>query len=224
VGARVTSPDLASLVAATAVRIETAFEFAGSGVLVAPGQVLTCAHVVASAAHRSLPINVVHAGDCFRDEITLKALAPEPPSNGVIPSPYGWPDLAWLDVAGLTDHPWVELDTSTPALGDILLGYGHSETFQAGAPAGHRATYRVDGPVDTNVGKRWQLSAAQAAPGMSGTGLIYPATGRLFGLLTRTRAVDTNLGGWAVAAYPAITAHPRFAPLRNLNRFSTPRE
>ncbi|WP_346619577.1 tetratricopeptide repeat protein [Blastococcus montanus] len=199
-----------------AVRINTAEDFAGSGVLVAPGQVLTCAHVLAAAAQEGAAISVVYGGRTWAAQ--LRAMQPAPPTGGTLPSPYGWPDLAWLDVPGLTDHPWAELDTATPGRGEELVGYGFSEAFQAGVPAGQWGSYRVDGPVDTGVGQRWQLSAAQAAPGMSGTGLINPATGRLFGLLTRTRDADTDAGGWAVHAHPALTALPGFNDLLDLAR------
>ena len=210
--------DLSALLEHCVVRIEAAGRFKGSGVIVAPGQVLTCAHVVAAAVRDGETVTVVHGEVVL--PVVVRNHTPSGTSDGRVPDPYPWPDLAWLEVEDpRAEFPpaagvgGVELDVSPPRVGDVVLGRGFSEAFEKGVPSGHPAGFRVEGPVERPDGTRWQLTDAQAAPGMSGSPLLNTRTGRLLGLLTRSRDTETDLGGWAVHAWTGLVNGQGFADL-----------
>ncbi len=203
---------LGELLAGCAVAVHVGGTFKGSGVLVAGGEVLTCAHVVASAVRDGKTITVAHEGVAV--EGTVRHHTADSRASGQ--GPYSWPDLAWLEVPGLAGQPWVELDRVAPREDDELVGRGFSDQLEKNVPSRHPARYLIEGSVDREEGTRWQLKDAQVAPGMSGTGLANPRTGRLLGLLTRSRDTDTDLGGWAVHAHSALESDPGFADLLTL--------
>ena len=208
---------LAELLEACFVQVRVDGRFKGSGVLVGPGAVLTCAHVVAAGIASGAECVVVHQGE--NHAALLRHHTASDTADGRVPDPYPWPDLAWLEVTGLEEcWAWVELDPLPPRPGDTLVGRGFSEAFESGVPSGQPARYRVEGRVARGDGERWQLTEAQAAPGMSGTPLVNTRTGRLTGLLTRSRESETDLGGWSVHTQQGLTEDACFQPLLQSDR------
>lgn len=116
--------------------------FWGSGFFVAPGWVLTCAHVVGSGGgavwrgERVIGITT-GAGQRFTGELVCGLPAPADP--GRPPSPWGDPDLALVRVPEATDPPCLWLsDRSAPAPAEVgLYGYmtgpGGGQVFAGGA-------------------------------------------------------------------------------------------
>lgn len=100
----------------------------GTGFFVAPGRLLTCAHVVREARQRGRVIQVyTHTGETlgeaqierYEDDIVQNSREP-----GIQGREY-YPDLALLRVTS-TDHPCVYLDERL-ADHDELYSYGFSE-------------------------------------------------------------------------------------------------
>src|SRR5206468_1691762 len=90
------------LLAACTVRISTSTRKTGTGFFVAPGRVLTCAHVVGEPDGRQPLIDVAWRGQ--GEEGRIEKMLPDPIPRGNI-----FPDLALLKI-GRNDHPCVLLD------------------------------------------------------------------------------------------------------------------
>src|SRR5580658_8469121 len=119
---------VADLAGRCVVAIHGGGQFLGSGFLVAPGQVLTCAHVAAEGG--SGPLNARLAGR----ELTVsrRRLIPEQAEPGR--RTYAPPDLALLTVDALPDQPFVWLADRGPDAGSEVLCLGFSDaTTEAGA-------------------------------------------------------------------------------------------
>lgn len=211
------SADLQSLFRRCVARIDCAGVFAGTGMFIAPGQIVTCAHVVAEAVLRGERVNV------YLDEHPYTATVNEvlPPPREELSDPYPWPDVAWLTVE-LPTHPYVELDAGVPGYGtkaSEVWSYGFAREFDRQAPRGHSGSYEVEGP-SPEPGRpeaiRWQLRRGQAAYGMSGSPVLNLHSGRVLGLLTTTRDAETDLGGWAVPLRATLDAEPQLAELKGL--------
>jgi hypothetical protein len=164
----------------------------GTGFLVAPGILVTCAHVVAGAEGGRVEVCV--AGE--RGVGTVTALYP-PVADSRHPL-YPFPDLAVIriadDVAGLC----APLDDAIPRLGDQLHCLGFSATLGSSGGA-EPATFVFEGLHEVDGGRLFKLGAgATAVPGMSGAPLVNLRTGRVCGLLKTSRDPDRPHGGWGV--------------------------
>jgi trypsin-like peptidase len=170
------------LVAAT-VRV-VAGDSSGTGFFVAPGLVVTCAHVVPP----DVPVQVWYGADPYAATVLVREPA------GATLANYAYPDVALLRVP-LTGHPCAPLASGPPpAPGRELFGYGcprigqavfweHMPMLSEGTRAG------VDGHT-------WvKTSRAQVQPGASGAGVIDLATGELVGMLKLSRNPREDLGG-----------------------------
>jgi hypothetical protein len=155
----------------------------GTGFFVAPGLVLTCAHVVRSA---------------WPDEtVEVHWMEREIPGH-IIPEHFrpNDLDLALLRVE-LADHPCVLLHEAY-TLGDEMLAFGYPIGSTIGDPV-------------TLVSEDWQralsaspgqpplkLKRGQVQPGLSGAPLLNRRTGGVCGIVRLTRDRASELGGRAV--------------------------
>ncbi len=155
----------------------------GTGFFVAPGLVLTCAHVV-EAAGPDKAVDVHWAGRTIRGQIVPEHFRPE---NF---------DLALLRVEP-TDHPCVLLHEAY-TLGDEMLAFGYPIGSTIGDPV-------------TLVSEAWQrdrgaspeqpplkLKRGQVQPGLSGAPLLNRRTGGVCGVVRLTRDRASDLGGRAL--------------------------
>src|SRR4051794_30948371 len=93
------------------VLVECDGEFAGTGFWIAPGEVLTCAHVVHAASAVSVREKI--SGPAFNATIMTNLLDPDAPASEFSPQP----DVALLRIFDPPkDHQCVQLDTATPAI------------------------------------------------------------------------------------------------------------
>ncbi|MGW2770049.1 trypsin-like peptidase domain-containing protein [Streptomyces sp. NPDC001275] len=163
----------------------------GTGFFVAPGRVLTCAHVVATA--QSPEVRVAHQDGAFTGRIA--ALHPPVRGSGAL---YPFPDLAVVEV----EAPGAEcvlLDQELPGLDDRLHCLGFSGVFSGQPPTAEPATFTFEGVHDTGDGRLLKLGAgAHASPGMSGAPLVNLRTYRVCGVVKTTRSASGPSGGWAV--------------------------
>lgn len=159
-------------------------KFCGTGFLVSPKNVLTCAHVVESISYKSkgLPagsnVTVFWQGNNY--DAAIKSLFPNP-----------YPDLALLDV-NINEHPCVYLYDFIE-IGDELYCYGYSDESMNG----DSALFVYEGPYNETQ-PFYKLKNAQARPGLSGSPLLNLNTGTVCGILKRSRDIYSDLGGLAV--------------------------
>ncbi|MEV4513940.1 tetratricopeptide repeat protein [Dactylosporangium sp. NPDC049525] len=165
----------------------------GSGVLVAPGWALTCAHVVAGADDVVLETS----GEGRPARVALRSAPPR--FGGLWP----FPDLAVLrfDAAGGV-HPIAPLDIAgwparagrEPVLpDDTVTGWGFARREEGRDPPGSPASFVVEGVEGDGF---ITLKAGEAKPGLSGAPLVSPRVGTVVGLMSATRGTGVELGGY----------------------------
>jgi hypothetical protein len=160
--------------------------FLGTGFLVAPQTVLTCAHVAAGGSHVVLP-------DGVRAAIETARLVPANRGTGDY---YAFPDLAILTLADPAEHPWLPLGKDGPATGARVevLGFSTATPEQDLLPDSLLVT------VAGESGGYLRVIGDQVVPGFSGSPVLDPATGFVVGMVKATRDQDGALGGWIVPA------------------------
>lgn len=146
----------------------------GTGFFVAPGMILTCAHMVEDAQTNEVEVY-------WQDQ-------PHPAQSIKCQEDY---DLALLCV-NVSDHPCVYLHDE-PMLRDPVDSYGYSDTF----PHGDTITGECEGwTQDTQPLLKFKM--AQVRPGMSGAPLLNERTGSVCGIVKQSRDRESDLGGRAI--------------------------
>ena len=157
----------------------------GTGFFVAPGTILSCAHVVKLAQEAKKAVTAFWNGQAYTASIQ-RYLAETHPELQML-----YPDLALLKVDKLSDHPCAYLHEEAH-LGDKFYSYGYIDDYKGGDPA----TFVSEGWTDER--KLLKLKAGQAQAGMSGAPVLNLRTGGVCGVMKRSRGVDSDLGGRAV--------------------------
>lgn len=181
-------PAVASLLDRCTVEVHGA-GYAGTGFFVAPGTVLTCAHVAAAEPY------VMWAGR--RLEVSSVTRVPETPGD---PGFYAFPDLGLLRLDDPPEHPYVWLAEDAPPIGAVVFARGFGRTLPRSDV--HRDGLRLT--VAAPAGPFLRVTADRVVHGHSGSPVIDPATGRVCGIVKGTRGGDE--GGWLIPA-SAIAAH-----------------
>ena len=162
----------------------------GTGFFVAPGWVVTCAHVVEQL------------GEVMVTPADPRVVAP--PVWRVVarsaPPPAGWrsafwpfPDLAVLRTEEEADHPCPLLEPRDP--GPECYAWGYPQVEAGVEPDGSPASFRFEGVTGRGF---LQLKAGQAAPGISGSPLVCPVRRAVVGVVAVSRDTTSDLGGWAM--------------------------
>ncbi|MET9001767.1 serine protease [Amycolatopsis sp. NPDC004169] len=161
----------------------------GTGFFVAPGKVVTCAHVV--PAGRRYVVQ-------YRGEEYDATLLVREPDTGAEAN-FAYPDVALLSV-DVADCAVIPVGSTFPEAGRELYAYGcplivrlpvwdHLDLVSEGQ--------RVrDGTTDVFV----KTKGSQVQPGASGAGTIDLRTGELVGMLAQTRDAKLDLGGALIPA------------------------
>ena len=191
-----TSQTLDDLLNSCTVRIQTKSGH-GTGFFVAPGLILTCAHVINTAYQKSTSISVHY------EERTLPVQRIG--SEDVFSDPY--PDLAMLRV-DFQDHPCVLLGTEYRAFVEFY-SYGYTQDHSDG----ESTTVECEGIV-VDGGTLIKLKEGQVKPGASGSPLLNKKTGSVCGLINRTRGRGSDLGGIGI---PMGTVFAKFPDLERQN-------
>jgi hypothetical protein len=157
----------------------------GTGFFVAPGLVLTCAHVV-EAALPDKAVEVHWAGRTIPGQIESEHYRPKP-----------GPDLAILRVEQ-ADHPCVLLHEAY-TLGDQMLAVGYPN----GSTRIDKVTlvsedWKPDRGASPDEQPNLKLKHGQVEPGMSGGPLLNRRTGGVSGVVRLTRDRASDLGGRAI--------------------------
>ncbi|GHO50082.1 trypsin-like peptidase domain-containing protein [Ktedonospora formicarum] len=189
----------------------------GTGFFVAPGYILTCAHVVRQAyesgrtllAYSSMGTSLGEARiERYEYSVVHNQLLPHDPQASEI-----YPDLALLRIA-LTTHPCVYLDTRAIMEKDELSSCGFNEKRFAG---GDEVAFVAEG-------KSWlderryllKLREGQAQHGLSGAPLLHTRNGTVCGVMQQTRGSQSDVGGRAIPTRAVLEALPELVALQQL--------
>lgn len=197
--------DLKTLVQSCTVRVETYtyngdLVARGSGFFVAPGLVLTCAHVVQFAYEDPQQYSIRIGQD---DERTCAAQIEKCVLGEELEPGIAFPDVALLAV-NWGDHLCVYLHKSlfsTIEVDTTLYSYGFSDIHPI---LGEPCTFSVEGTYGTSE-KLVKLKASQVRGGMSGAPLLDETVGKVCGIIKRTRDEDSPLGGIAIPIKAVLT-------------------
>ena len=164
----------------------------GTGFFVAPGLILTCAHVVRKAV--ALPITVVYTARELSLSAIVKAQADDCKTL----------DLALVELIDpLPGHPCVLLDEEPVALGQALYSYGYLESYTNAAPV-----RPVNEGLTGDTPPLLKLKDAQIEKGISGAALLNLKTGKVCGMVKETRAARFDLGGGAIPTRVILEQFP----------------
>lgn len=170
----------------------------GTGYFIAPGWVLTCAHVVAkggSAVWRSEPaLGITWAGGRTTGRVVLAK--PRPATPETEPASWSFPDLALVRVEGAEDAVCVRLSERPPATPTAIRLYGWS--YRTGEPA----VLSLSGEVRGSEGKALLLDAVPTE-GCSGGPVVDLGRGTVIGVV-KGRARDGQ--GPAQGAATSLTS------------------
>ncbi|MFF5846137.1 trypsin-like peptidase domain-containing protein [Streptomyces massasporeus] len=172
-------------------------ETLGSGFFVAPGWVLTCAHVV-------------------KDSRSIRIIG-EPPLNTPVPvevkarlgkpidgkALWLYPDIALLELQEEIAHPSVKLESKMPISDEPCHAFGYAQREYGVEPGGSPATFRFEG-LEADGFLRLKEGAAE--PGLSGAPLVSPGRAAVVGMIVATRGPSTDLGGWATPIVPPLAS------------------
>lgn len=163
----------------------------GTGFFVAPGKILTCAHVVKDAGSQTPKV-------FWQNQEPVEATV-----YGLFPDPF---DLALLELKQpIANHPCVYLDSISKTetaiqSGDELYTYGYPDDFPNGAPV----TAYCEG-LTGDQPSIIKFKAGQVRPGLSGSPLLNRRTHKVCGIVKFTRDRSDDLGGGAVPANAILT-------------------
>ena len=183
----------------------------GTGFFVAPGLIITCAHVVEWAFKQKLPVEVHLWNNQFIGQASLQQFLLEqiPVKDAVNVRDNLYPDLALLqiDMVQHPEYPYVYLDDRV-TYDDKLYSYGYIMLYQSGDEA--RFVYDGKSWIDDQK-PLLKFKDGQAAPGLSGAPVLNFRTGAVCGVVQSSKP-DSNMGGRAIPTTIVFQAFPELAP------------
>ena len=167
----------------------------GAGFFVAPGRVVTCAHVVGDST--SLTVRWERDGaDLAELPVTGPPLVLPSRGRAIRNLDRDYPDIAVLTVNAPEGHPCVRMDLVRPDHGDHVVAFGYPQ--EGGSvhltPAG--LTYR--GLHGTSPTSYWDLGADTVKPGMSGAAALHLRTGGVGAIIVASKNPARADGALAV--------------------------
>jgi hypothetical protein len=183
-------------------RIVNSGKTSGTGFFVAPGLLLSCAHVTRFG--KGATVSVHYQGRKLPAEVILQAPEDVPDPDKFL-TPY--PDVSLVSLSERVDHDCVRLTPDLPSVGDHLRTRGFTKTLP-GNFASEPATFTFDGEYIFDDGVYLKLSFGEAVPGTSGGPLLDPKRDLVCGILKTSRARGTDRGGFGIP----ISAVTRLRP------------
>jgi len=174
------------------VRIEVNGQHGGTGFFVAPGLVLTCAHVIGTTTSSKL-------------EITWKKKILPAQLKKITNVDY--PDLALLEI-GFKDHDSAYLQDDAQPF-DRLYAYGYPDQYPEGDPATPECEGSTGGQMPL-----LRLKNTQIRPGMSGAPVLNQRTQRVCGQMQISRGRDNAMGGRALPVSMILHEFPELLALQ----------
>lgn len=189
------SQQLISLLQRSTARLSVPTE-SGTGFFVAPGLILTCAHVVGNGQGDQGVVTVEWEGQTYRAKVTQ-----------LLPAPY--PDLALLQLEkGPSIHPCVFLHEAV-RVADSLYSYGYPRTY----PNGDSTSFVFEG-LTGDPKKLLKFKLGEAVPGFSGSPLLNLQTGGVCGVMNVTRGQNTLMGGRGIPSSVVLEQLPKLVSLQ----------
>lgn len=174
----------------------------GSGVLVAPGWVLTCAHVVSDTDLVTvIPDRGSHGKEGIEPPESAAGMVlarSESPQSESKTAFWPFPDLALIRVDEWTDHPIAPLIVERPETGSRPHTWGYGRREDGVEPVGSPASFVFEGEEGDYF---YSLSAGDATPGLSGAPLVCAVHRGVVGVMTMSRRPKDPRGGWASPVY-----------------------
>ena len=175
----------------------------GTGVLVAPGWALTCAHVVEGLEEvRLVPdrgAGIDDAGGAAENAppahvpaVVRARSAPRDPAGRTAFWPF--PDLAVLELSGWAGHVCAPLVTAEPVRTSQPHAWGFGRREDSVTSPGGAASFTY---VGSDGDGYLALMAGDAAPGLSGAPLVCPQRRGVVALASVSRDPGDARGGWA---------------------------
>lgn len=183
------APSLYELLHQCTVQVSVPKRSQGTGFFIAPGLVLTCAHVVEAAQNNATPVEICYNGQVIEAQI----------QEFRDPS---YPDLALLQVK-LPEHPCVLLHGGAEPFSE-LYSYGYPDI----EPDGASTTFACEGWAGDQQ-ELLKFKTGQVRPGMSGSPLLNRETGSVCGIVQFTRDLKTDLGGKAMLTKVVLREFPQ---------------
>lgn len=177
--------------------------FLGTGFLVAPGEVLTVAHVIHGEGEITVEVSGVSCS------ATVARKLPNLEADDPAARFYPLPDVALLRLDDPPDHPCVRLIAELPVAAphpDVLYVDGYTVGQHAAKALDHTAAAtEYEGPLEEEGRTLLKLRRGQVVGGLSGAPLLDLRTGGVCGLVESSRDERSDLGGFGVplAAFAA---------------------
>ncbi|GHF73639.1 hypothetical protein GCM10018790_59390 [Kitasatospora xanthocidica] len=188
---------------AAAVEVRDGHSFLGSGFLVAPGTVLTVAHV----ARRALNGPSVSGSWGSAKTAGPARLFPADPGTGRF---HAFPDLAVLTLEVPVAPPELVLDPEVPPAGTPVLVAGFSPHTPTNGVHDDSLLLTVAGPAADYV----RVTGDEVRDGFSGGMVIRLDTGAVCGVLKGSRDFEGVRGGWFTPLSALAAVLPADDPLR----------
>lgn len=189
------SEQLIALLKRCTVRLLTP-EGSGTGFFVAPGFILTCAHVVGNAEDDQVSVTVQWEEKTYPAKIVH-----------LLPDPY--PDLALLSLGDtFPPHPCVLLHQET-RVDDDLYGYGYSDLYPNGEPSSFKFEGTTGAPSIL-----MKFKFGEVRQGLSGGPLFNRRTGGVCGVMKLTRGASSLVGGRGVPGTVVLEQFPQLFSLQ----------
>ncbi|MFJ8586771.1 trypsin-like peptidase domain-containing protein [Streptomyces sp. NPDC093595] len=188
----------------------------GAGFFVAPGHVVSCAHVTGARPGTRVPVE--WRGVRYEGVVRAASAPPARPGRGLWP----YPDLAVVEVPDApAGHPCAWLHGLLPPAGTPLTAAGFSDTYEPGVPAPRTAELRRGGSTFLHGGRMMELAGAEVNEGLSGGPVLSHASGGVCGVVKATRLKGTDMGGLAtpVSALRLLDPEVYRAVVRGHDRF-----
>ena len=155
----------------------------GAGFFVAPGKVLTCAHVIGDSG--SLVVRWERDSQPVREVRVSGRVALANKYNPIPALDCGYPDIAVLDIDGLLDHPCVDIDSEWPSGGDTFQVFGYPVEGGGVQLTPARLTYR--GTHGNRPTAYLELASDTIKPGMSGAAVLNLRSGAVCGVMVASK-------------------------------------
>ncbi len=170
----------------------------GAGFFVAPGKVLTCAHVAGDDdvsvvwerdGHDPAEIRVADRTLLNDRGRAIEALTGDYPDIAIL-------DLDYADLTGFRDHPCVALGTKWPRPSDVFQAFGYPEQGGSVRLTPVKLAYR--GQQGTDPTAYLDLASDKVEPGMSGAPVLDLSSGQVCGIIVASKDVAAPDGALAV--------------------------
>lgn len=163
----------------------------GTGFFVAPGLVVSCAHVTRSGVGSRIAL--YYLGKLLDGVIELQ----EPKEIADDQAFTSHPDISVIAIDPAIAHECLRLDPTSPEPQVRLHTRGFTKTLSQD-PTEEPATFTYEGRHAVPGGWFLKLTAGEAVSGMSGGPLLDPVRGVVCGILKTSRQPSTDLGGWGI--------------------------